>query len=125
MSISQGVQCPPETAKFKETDCPLEPPEGNIVLLTSKSNIDIRDTAPSEYLKAIIDDVGREVLVERLAKSLVPENALEAALKDDFQAFLEARSDFLHTHVQGLTGPIAGIEAPSDDLDDSDSDATD
>lgn len=98
---------------------------GNIVLLTSKSNIDIRDKAPSEYLTEIIEGVGRDALVDRLAKSLVPETALDAALADDFQGFLEARSDFLHGHVQGLTGPIAGVESAADDLDDSDSDATD
>lgn len=97
---------------------------GNIVLLTSKSNIDIRDAAPSKYLAEIIEEVGREVLVERLAQSLVPEAALDAALQDDFQGFLEARSDFLHTHVQALTGPIAGMDPTSADIDDSDTDAT-
>lgn len=98
---------------------------GNIVLLTSKSNIDIRDTAPSEYLAKINDEVGRDALIERLAKSLVPEAALGAALEDDFQGFLETRSEFLHAHVQSLTGPITGLEQLNDDLDDSDTDATD
>jgi len=97
---------------------------GNIVLLTSKSNIDIRDAAPSDYLQLIIDDVGREALIERLAQNLVPETALDAALANDFPAFLEARSEFLHAHVQSLTGPITGVEMLSDDLDDSDADAT-
>jgi hypothetical protein len=97
---------------------------GNIVLLTSKSNIDIRDSPPSEYLRKIIEVSGRGVLVERLDSSLIPEAALDAALVDDYPGFLEARSQFLHTHVQGLTGPIAGVEPLEDDFDDSDTDAT-
>lgn len=72
---------------------------GNIVLLTSKSNIDIRDSAPSEYLQRIIHDSGRDELVKRLASNLVPEPALDAALADDYGAFLEVRSQHLHKHV--------------------------
>ena len=40
LKIEEGVhepsnvsRCPLEAGKFKETDCPLEPPEGNVVLL--------------------------------------------------------------------------------------------
>ncbi len=98
---------------------------GNIVLLTSKSNIDIRDAAPSEYLRRIISDSGQDALVERLASNLVPEAALDAALADDYAGFLEARSQFLHAHVQALTGPIEGVEVGVEDVDDSDEDATD
>lgn len=97
---------------------------GNIVLLTSKSNIDIRDSAPSEYLGEIILHSGREALVERLASNLVPESALDAALSDDYPGFLEIRSQFLHTHVQGLTGPIDDSGSVDDSFDDSDADAT-
>ena len=98
---------------------------GNIVLLTSKSNIDIRDSAPSEYLAQIVADSGRDELVKRLASNLVPEAALDAALADDYSAFLETRSQFLHTHLQILTGPIMAMEPVGDDFDDSDTDATD
>lgn len=97
---------------------------GNIVLLTSKSNIDIRDFAPSEYLGRIIADSGRDELVKRLSSNLVPESALDAALSDDYGAFLEIRSQHLHSHVSGLTGP-ANAADQSDDFDDSDSDSTD
>jgi len=98
---------------------------GNIVLLTSKSNIDIRDSAPSAYLSQIITDSGRDELVKRLASNLVPEPALDAALADDYPAFMEIRSQFLHSHLLALTGPIVGMEPVEEDFDDSDSDATD
>lgn len=102
---------------------------GNIVLLTSFSNIFIRDSAPSQYLSNIIDKSGRDVLIERLASNLVPEPALDAALADDYQAFLEIRAAFLHEHVGALTGS-ADLTTTSDDIaaevgDDSDSDSTD
>jgi hypothetical protein len=64
-------------------------------------------------------------LIQRLAANLVPEAALDAALANDYPGFLEARSQFLHAHVQALTGPVAGMEPVGDDFDDSDADATD
>lgn len=80
----------------------------NIVLLTSVSNIAIRDRAPSDYLKQVIDTVGREALVSRLATNLVPESALDAALEDDYEAFLRERSTFLHEQALALTGSSTG-----------------
>jgi len=97
---------------------------GNIVLLTSKSNIDIRDSAPSEYLSRISAESGREALVQRLASNLVPEAALDAALANDYTLFLGLRSEHLHAHVQSLTGPTRFM-AQSEDIDDSDDDPTD
>ncbi len=100
---------------------------GNIVLLTSASNIAVSDAAPSEYLGQIIADSGRDELVRRLASNLVPESALEAALADDYAGFLEARGSFLHEHIQGLTGPVdAGTPLAADDeFDDSEDESTD
>lgn len=98
---------------------------GNIILLTSASNIEISDAAPSEYLRQILNECGRAELVKRLRSTLVPESALEAALTDDYSSFLEARSQFLHNHVQALTGPISRVEAVADDFDDADEDSTD
>jgi hypothetical protein len=54
---------------------------------------------------------------------LVPESALDAALADDYSAFLDARSAFLHQHVQALTGPVEEAE-PTPENDDSDEDMT-
>jgi hypothetical protein len=100
----------------------------NIVLLTSASNIAIRDRAPSQYLSEIIENDGRAALVNRLEANLVPEVALDAALADDYSAFLGLRSRFLHEHARALTGrsesdaesvPESGVG-----LDDSDDDPT-
>jgi hypothetical protein len=79
----------------------------NIVLLTSASNIAIRDKAPSDYLQTIIDSSGRDVLVQRLLTNLVPEDALDAALEDDYDTFLDRRSAFLHAEALRLTGTPA------------------
>jgi hypothetical protein len=96
---------------------------GNIVLLTSRSNIAIRDAAPSEYLARVITESGRPTLVERLKSNLVPETALDAALADDYPAYLEARSQHLHAHVQQLTGAVV-VSQDTDNADDSDVDPT-
>lgn len=96
---------------------------GNIVLLTSVSNIAISDSAPSEYLSRIIDASGRAELIKRLESNLVPEPALDAALADDYSAFLDTRSAFLHQHVLALTGPVEE-EEPTPEDGDSDEDMT-
>lgn len=98
---------------------------GNMVLLTSISNIKIKDKAPSEYLEQIIKDSGRDALVARMASNLVPEEALDCALRDDYQGFLSIRSDFLHNHVISLTGVASGPEEDAALIDDVDSDPTD
>lgn len=98
---------------------------GNMVLLTSISNIQIKDKAPSEYLQAIIDTSGRPALVERMLSNLVPESALEYALRDDYVGFLTARSEFLHDHVVNLTGASTGPEEDAILIDDVDEDSTD
>lgn len=100
---------------------------GNIVLLTSKSNIYIRDKAPSFYLAEVINEVGKQECTRRLGTSLVPEEALDAALNDDFSEFLRLRAEYLHERARILAGQFAqevGVESP-DAIDDSDSDPTD
>lgn len=98
---------------------------GNMVLLTSISNIQIKDKTPSQYLSAIIETSGRDALVNRMQSNLVPESALECALQDDYQGFLAARSEFLHDHVLQLTGTPTAQEGGADLVDDSDDDSTD
>lgn len=77
---------------------------GNIVLLGSASNIAISNMAPADYLQVIIDDVGYDELLNRCRSCLVPEEALKAALKNDYDAFLVARSDELHRIALHLVG---------------------
>jgi hypothetical protein len=90
----------------------------NVVLLTSRNNINIRDKAPSFYLREVINDIGRTELEHRLRSNLVPAEAIEAALMDDYDAFLDARSKYLHEHAQRLTGTAAAEDAAVDANDD-------
>lgn len=98
---------------------------GNIILLTSSSNIYISDRAPSEYLGDLVTATGRDEVVRRLELSLIPEPALDAALRDDYTAFLDARSAYLQLHVQRLTGVAEPNASFQEDFDDADSDTTD
>lgn len=75
---------------------------GNIVMLSSASNITIRDDSPRSYLGRIAQEVGENVLIQRLERSLVPEAAYRAALADDYNTFLRLRAEHLHTHALGL-----------------------
>ena len=99
---------------------------GNIILLTSVSNIAISDSSPSAYLTEIVDDCGRAELVTRLETNLVPEAALDAALQDHYGAFMQVRSQHLHTIAQSLAGIEHGKfkEASPDEIDDSEGDPT-
>lgn len=100
---------------------------GNMVMLTSISNIQIRDKAPSIYLAEIVATVGEEELRRRLALSLIPESAYSAALADDFDTFLSARA----AHLQELALKMAGMTSAGETVasamatDDSDGDTTD
>jgi hypothetical protein len=98
---------------------------GNIVLLTSKSNIDIRDTAPSEYLGEVIRREGKERLLERMASNLVPPEALKPALADDYDEFLKLRARHIHTVAQALAGTEKARFIDAEEVDDSDEDPTD
>jgi hypothetical protein len=99
---------------------------GNIVLMTSRSNISIRDAAPSTYLQRIIASDGRDALIQRLESNLIPESALDAALADDYRTFLEVRGRHLHRIAVELAGRTAEDpkEVPAEEIDDSDDDPT-
>lgn len=97
---------------------------GNIILLTSASNLDILDKAPSLYLKSIESNIGRPELVRRLEASMVPETAYAAALRDDYETFLAERSDHLQREALRLANlDESGTELPTGD-DDEDRDPT-
>jgi hypothetical protein len=98
---------------------------GNIVLLTSKSNIEIRDRAPSEYLGEIIASSGREQLIARLESNLVPAEALDAALADNYPEFLRIRAKHLQAKAEQLAGQDVKETAEAEEIEDSDVDPTD
>lgn len=86
----------------------------NIILLTSASNIAITNRAPADYLAEIIDRVGIDVLRERTRASLIPDEALDAALQNDYDSYLAHRSAELHRVAMGLIGELDGevVEVP-------------
>jgi hypothetical protein len=75
----------------------------NFVMLTSASNKQISDSAPSEYLPGIVSAAGSK-LSGWLASNLIPTEAFDAALRDDFDAFLTLRSKYVHAAVLAKTG---------------------
>ena len=79
----------------------------NIVLLSSASNIRISNKAPSVYLGELIEDIGRPEVVRRLGTLLVSEDALDAALADDYPTFLTIRAATLHQTALNLVGEDA------------------
>jgi len=95
---------------------------GNIILLSSMSNIKIRDTAPSEYLNEIIAREGRERLVERMKSNLVPEQALEPALRDDYEEFLKVRANYIHEVAKARAGVNKTVNTDPVEIDDTDED---
>lgn len=101
----------------------------NIVFLTSHSNIQIRDKAPSEYLNEIAAKVGADVLRQRLSSLLISEEAFQAAMNDDYDQFLKVRAADLQERALALVGePDASLDevaAVAGSVDDSDADPSD
>jgi hypothetical protein len=75
----------------------------NIVMLTSASNKIISNRAPSDYLQQVKREQGSN-LDSVLRSNLIPTDAFELALADDFQGFAAARAKAIHEEVKKLTG---------------------
>ncbi|MHB1666477.1 GmrSD restriction endonuclease domain-containing protein [Thiomonas sp.] len=75
----------------------------NILYLSSSSNKIIGDQAPSVYLKRLLDEHGDNAM-KWLATNLVGKAAIAAALQDDFDGFLSARSEAIDAHARKLAG---------------------
>lgn len=78
----------------------------NFILLSSASNIRISNKAPSRYLAELASQLGEAELIRRLSTVLISEHAYRAALKDDFESFLAARSTTLHDRAMSLVGIV-------------------
>jgi hypothetical protein len=74
----------------------------NIVMLSSASNKTISDKAPSIYLKDVVTAAGQN-LDNWLACNLISKEAFEAALKDDYDTFLNLRAATIHEAVLAKT----------------------
>lgn len=74
----------------------------NIVYLSSASNKVISDRPPSDYLKKLLDAHG-DVAKQWLQTNLIDDSAIDAALSDDYNGFLNARAATIHAQTTKLT----------------------
>ncbi len=74
----------------------------NIVMLTSVSNKRISAAAPSDYLIGVIA-AGKDDIDAWLESNLISKEAFNAALRDDFDTFLECRAATLHERLLSQT----------------------
>lgn len=75
----------------------------NMVYLSSSSNKIVSDRAPSDYLKKVLADHGAAAQ-QWLASNLIDSAAIDAALKDDYDGFLEARAEAINVRAKALAG---------------------
>jgi hypothetical protein len=78
----------------------------NMVYLSSASNKLISDRAPSEYVAKLLAEHGAEARAW-LATNLIDEAAINAALVDDYDAFLAARANVINERAKIQAGWIA------------------
>ncbi len=71
----------------------------NIIMLTSASNKDILNKAPSAYLQDVAEAAGGS-LNDWLKSNIISEQAYEAALRDDFDGFLTYRAEAINLAVK-------------------------
>jgi hypothetical protein len=87
----------------------------NRCLIDNVTNRTIADTAPSEYLKEVEDELGVERLEDVLASHLIPTSGSGAPWTDNVEAFLKARKQLVLKAVASVTGgvlpEVGGVEA--------------
>lgn len=71
----------------------------NFIYLSSASNKEISNRAPSEYLKDIKNNHTEEEFLAIMQSNLISNDALQAALDDNFDKFLTIRSNDLHEKI--------------------------
>jgi hypothetical protein len=74
----------------------------NFIMLTAASNKRITNRAPSDYLKEVAVALGSK-LDEVLFANLISQAALDAAMADDYDAFLVERSKTITAAISELT----------------------
>ncbi len=75
----------------------------NMVYLSSGSNKVISDRAPSDYVYNLLESHGDQAR-HWLLSNLIDDAAIEAALKNDYDAFLHARAQTINKVASGLAG---------------------
>lgn len=94
----------------------------DIVMLTAISNNAIDDHQPSAYLQSEIDFIGEAAMRRRLKTLVVSDRAFDAAMQDDYRAFISIRAnDLLAWATDLITGePSArGVEPSGPETSDS------
>lgn len=75
----------------------------NFIFLSPRSTEKLKDTRPSQFLARVFDEHG-DGARKWLASNLIDEAAIDAALIDDYDGFLAARSATIDEHVRKLAG---------------------
>jgi hypothetical protein len=73
----------------------------NIIMLTAGSNKIITNRAPSDYLKQVEAALG-DRMPDALAANLISPKAFKAAVSDDYEAYIAARSETIADRVAEL-----------------------
>ncbi|SEU38985.1 hypothetical protein SAMN05443639_1312 [Stigmatella erecta] len=92
----------------------------NIVYLTSASNKTISGKKPSQYLREAESRLGSEFEAV-LQSNLIPPSAFDAAVRDDYEAFLHARSQAIDETAARLAGWPENVARAIVDGEDEDS----
>jgi hypothetical protein len=85
-------------------------------MLSSSSNKTISSNRPSIYLRDAERKVGNKVK-DWLKSNLISSEAYEAALRDDFESFVEIRAKTLHEAIIQKAGWPVDNEPIEQDLD--------
>ncbi len=80
----------------------------NLMMLSSVTNIWVSDRPPSVYLRDLCETDGEAAIRQRLDTCLVNDVAFAAALADDYDGFLAARSELIHGRLMTLIGAEQG-----------------
>jgi predicted DNA-binding transcriptional regulator AlpA len=75
----------------------------NFIFLSPRSSEKVQDKRPSQYLARALDQHG-DTARKWLASNLVDDAAIDAALIDDYDGFLAARSATIDEHMRKLAG---------------------
>ena len=86
---------PQQFLKDRGTTARLINAMANICMLSASENKFVGSQAPSVYLSEIRKSAGDEEFNRRLQSSLIPTEAVQAALDDDYTGFLDARARHL------------------------------
>lgn len=106
----------------KLRDCVL-----NHTFIDRKTNIRIKDRAPSRYMQEILDERGEEKFNELLNSHILPSDKDNFFFTDDYKEFLTWRQERLWAQIQNVTGksgtnPAGNLVLDLEPMDDEEND---